>query len=183
MTRNLFEKHFIPKNLNLDECIEHLPVPPSSVSVPIKLANYSIDGPTIFVAGRYRKISRNLSQTPWILDGKRMKEDSLEEIITRELVPHFRTEDEADAGKVTFMASGREDIDVRCLGKGRPFVIEIMNAKKSTLPKTIAADVEKRVDQSKKVSVRQLQLVKRLLLLLLVKWILFERVQFHAFCF
>lgn len=161
MTRNLFEKHFCPKNLNLDECVEHLPVPPTPTSVPIKLAKYTIDGPTIFVAGKYRKISRDLSQTPWILNGKRMKEDSLEEIITRDLVPYFRTDNEDLPGKVTFMASGREDIDVRCLSKGRPFVIEIMNAKKSSLPTTIAANIEKRIDLSKKVSVRHLQCVKR----------------------
>lgn len=161
MTRNLFEKHFCPKNLNLDECIVHLPVPPAPTSIPIKLAKYTIDGPTIFVAGKYRKISRDLSQTPWILNGKRMKEDSLEEIITRDLVPHFHSEGEHLSGKVTFMASGREDIDVRCLSKGRPFVIEVMNAKKTSLPATIAANIEKRIDQSKKVSVRHLQLVKR----------------------
>lgn len=163
MTRNLFEKYFTPKNLNLDVCVEHLPVPPPTASVPINLTKYTIEGPTIFVAGKYRKISRNLSQTPWILDGKRMKEDSLEEIVTRELVPYFRplTFGDAQSGKVTFMASGREDVDVRCLGKGRPFVIEITNANKCKLPTAVAADVEKRVDQSKQVSVRYLQLVKR----------------------
>lgn len=161
MTRNLFEKYFTPKNLNLDAWIEHLPVPPQAVSVPLNLSKYTIEGPTIFVAGKYRKISRNLSQTPWILEGRRMKEDSLEEIITRDLVPYFHSDGDEQSGKVTFMASGREDIDVRCLGKGRPFVIEIMNAKKVSLPTTIAADIENRIDQSKQVSVRHLQLVKR----------------------
>lgn len=161
MTRNLFEKYFTPKNLNIDAFVEHLPVPPRPVSTPINTTKYTIDGPTIFVAGKYRKISRNLSQTPWILDGKRMKDDSLEEIITRELVPFFRSDSDEQGGKVTFMASGREDIDVRCLGKGRPFVIEIVNAYKCQLPTTVADDIEKRVDLSKKVSVRYLQLVKR----------------------
>lgn len=161
ITRTFFEKHFYPKNLNLDECVKHLPVPPNQPSMRVKLSKYVIEGPTIFVAGKYRKMSRDLSQTPWILDGKRMKEDSLQEIIVREIAPYFEIDSNDQSEKTTFMASGREDIDVRCLGKGRPFVVEINNARKSSLPKNVAADIEQRIDQSKMVSVRHLQLVKR----------------------
>ena len=38
-----------------------------------------------FVAGRYNKFSRELPQTPWILDGKRVFETSVEELITNEM--------------------------------------------------------------------------------------------------
>lgn len=112
MTRNLFEKHFYPDNLNMEEVVKHLPVPPSQVSVPIKLSKCTIAGPTIFVAGRYRKLSRNLSQSPWIINGKRMKEDSLQEIIAREVAPYFGIDPIGQSDKIIFMSSGREDIDV-----------------------------------------------------------------------
>ena len=35
--------------------------------------------------------------------------------------------------KALFHGAGREDIDARCLGKGRPFVVEIKNPKKRSL--------------------------------------------------
>lgn len=118
------------------------------------------------MAGRYRKLSRELSQSPWILGGKRVMADSVSEIIAREIAPYFSVDPVAQVEQINFMSSGREDIDVRCLGKGRPFVLELVNSKKSTLPLNIAADMELAVDKSKKVSVQHLQLVKRLVPLL-----------------
>lgn len=164
MTRNAFEKHFFPENLNLKDCVEHLPVPPSAVSTPIKLTKCTISGPTIFVAGRYRKLSRELSQSPWILGGKRVMDESVQEIIAREIAPYFSVDPVSQVEQINFMSSGREDIDVRCLGKGRPFVLELVNSKKSSLSPNIAAAMEMAVDKSKKVSVQHLQLVKRLVL-------------------
>ncbi len=41
---------------------------------------------------RYVKLSRELSQTPWFIDGQRVGNDetSLEEEIVRHVLPHFR---------------------------------------------------------------------------------------------
>lgn len=161
MTRTLFEKNFYPENLDIEACIKHLPVPPSPISTPLKLVKCSIVGPTIFVAGRYRKLSRDLSQTPWILDGKRIKCNSLLEIIVQEVAPYFGININTNSEKVVFMSSGREDIDVRCLGRGRPFVLEIQDAKKIVLPALDAAKMELNIDQSKLVSVQHLQITKR----------------------
>lgn len=161
ITRTLFDKNFYPENLDLDKCIEHLPVPPVSLTTPIKLAKCFVTGPTIFVAGRYCKLSRDLSQTPWVLDGKRMKEDSLQEIIARKIAPHFGVNVETNKEKVVFMSSRREDIDVRCLGKGRPFALEIQDSKKLVLPPQDAAKIELQIDGSEIVSVHHLQVVNR----------------------
>lgn len=161
MTRTLFEKNFYPENLDVEACINHLPVPPSTLSTPLKLVKCSIVGPTIFVAGRYRKLSRDLSQTPWILDGKRIKCNSLQEIIAHEVAPYFGINIDTNSEKVVFMSSGREDIDVRCLGRGRPFVLEIQDAKKLVLPARDAANIELKIDESKLVSVQHLQITKR----------------------
>lgn len=59
------------------------------------------------------------------------------------------------------MSSGREDVDVRCLGKGRPFVLEIPNSFRTTLTTSEANLIEKDIDKSQKLSVRNLQIVKR----------------------
>lgn len=124
----------------------------------VTLGKCTISGPTIFVAGRYRKLSDHLCQSPWILSGKRVMDESVQEIITKEIVPYFGV---SDNDQINFMASGREDVDVRCLGKGRPFVVEILNSKRTKLPVEIAADMENHVDTTGKVSVHHLQLVKR----------------------
>ena len=79
-----------------------------------------------YIGGRYIKLRRGLPQSPWIMDGGERKGDSsVQEEIAVHVLPSFR----ADA--YVFMSSGREDIDVRMLGSGRPFVIELKNARKA----------------------------------------------------
>lgn len=75
----------------------------------------------MFVGGRYNKFSRTLSQTPWIIDGHRKSESSVEEMICDKMTFLLR----ADSHK--FSSSGREDVDVRMLGNGRPFLVEFLN--------------------------------------------------------
>ncbi|CAH2101625.1 unnamed protein product [Euphydryas editha] len=73
----------------------------------------------------YIKLSRNLPQSPWILDGKRVLPSSVQEIIFAPLAKCYKWE-EADAERrLKLIAAGREDVDVRCLGDGRPFAVEI----------------------------------------------------------
>jgi tRNA pseudouridine synthase 10 len=62
-----------------------------------------------------------LSQTPWVVDGKRKSEFSVEELICKPI------NEAVLATEWRFSASGREDVDVRMLGNGRPFVIEFIN--------------------------------------------------------
>ncbi|XP_061167427.1 tRNA pseudouridine synthase Pus10-like [Saccostrea echinata] len=66
----------------------------------------------VFVACRYNKYSRTLSQTPWILDLGRKSQSSVEEEICEPLKQKFRFTEQR------FSSSGREDVDVRMLGKG-----------------------------------------------------------------
>jgi len=90
----------------------------------------------LYIAGRYKKLVRGIPQSKWHCTackgkgcekcnwtGKRYPE-SVEELIS----PPFL---EATGGvKTSFHASGREDVDARMLGKGRPFAIEISQPKK-----------------------------------------------------
>lgn len=86
-----------------------------------------------------------------------MKENSIQELISNEICPFFGI----DETGVSFIASGREDTDVRMLGKGRPFVLQIPNAKKSKLNENIAFEIQSKINKTKLVSVQHLQLVKR----------------------
>lgn len=76
---------------------------------------------SIFIAGRYNKYLRNLSQSPWIdKDDVRIKE-SVQELIEDGLKKFLQFD------KSIFSSSGREDVDVRMLGNGRPFVFKLVN--------------------------------------------------------
>ncbi|KAI5055744.1 hypothetical protein GOP47_0029265 [Adiantum capillus-veneris] len=95
--------------------------PPPKCNDACKL-DVSCHRSSIFIGGRYLKFSRNVSQSPWLIDEDRKGDGSVQEIIADVVFPHFK----ADSYK--FHASGREDIDVRMLGRGRPFLVEIINA-------------------------------------------------------
>ncbi|MEM3874731.1 MAG: tRNA pseudouridine(54/55) synthase Pus10 [Candidatus Bathyarchaeia archaeon] len=93
----------------------------------------------LYIAGRYKKLVRGIPQSKWFCTncrgkgcekcnwtGKRYPE-SVEELISEPIL-------KATGGaKTSFHASGREDVDARMLGKGRPFVIEIAQPKRRFL--------------------------------------------------
>ncbi len=75
----------------------------------------------VFVFGRYKKLVRNVSQSKWKYPY------SVEEALEKAL-KDFGGEE------VILHASGREDVDVRALGTGRPFVAEVRRPKRRSLP-------------------------------------------------
>jgi tRNA pseudouridine synthase 10 len=94
---------------------------------------------SIFIKGRYNKFIRGIPQTHWDcrlcrgkgcescnFSGKQYK-TSVEELIS----PDFVKEAKAENSK--FHGAGREDIDVKMLGKGRPFILELRNPQIRTL--------------------------------------------------
>lgn len=113
---------------------------------------------TIFIAGRYNKYLRNLSQSPWFdKDDIRIK-NSVQEMI-EDGIKKFLTFD-----KCVFSSSGREDVDVRMLGIGRPFVFKILNPwDSSTFNKGVMQQIEEFVNNKYKdmVRVRDLQIVTK----------------------
>lgn len=157
VSRNYFEKFFVPNNINLETFRQQFSVPPLAPSNSIRLDRITFTGPTVFVAGRYNKFSRELSQSPWILNGKRMSERSVQEVIVDAIAAYFKVSD----CSITFMSSGREDVDVRCLGRGRPFVLEIMDSAKTVLDPSSAVKMEQEVKQSDLVAIRDLQMIRR----------------------
>ncbi len=117
---------------------------------------------SIFIYGRYNKFIRGIPQTHWDcrlcrgkgcesckFTGKQYK-TSVEELIS----PKFVIEAKADDSK--FHGAGREDIDVKMLGNGRPFILELKNPKIRTLDlKKIQNKVNK--SNKKKIKVTDLQ--------------------------
>lgn len=108
------------------------------------------------MAGRYNKYCRELPQSPWILDGERKADSSIQELICEPIKETIK------AGDYRFSASGREDVDVRMLGSGRPFVVEIINPHRLRLTRTELAQLQQNINSStKRVKVRSLQFVTR----------------------
>ena len=102
----------------------------------------------IFIEGRYKKLVRNIPQTKWPCrkcKGKGCEEcngtgkqyqESVEELISKIILKQTR------GYEAKFHGAGREDIDVRMLGTGRPFVLEIKEPKIRKLDlKKIAKEV------------------------------------------
>ncbi|MFA5363762.1 MAG: tRNA pseudouridine(54/55) synthase Pus10 [Candidatus Bathyarchaeia archaeon] len=89
-----------------------------------------------YVRGLYKKLVRGIPQSKWSCRSCRgegcpkcggtgkMYSDSVEEIIAGPLL------EKTGGADVAFHASGREDVDARMLGTGRPFVMEVKKPKK-----------------------------------------------------
>lgn len=107
----------------------------------------------VLFEGRYRKLSRDLPQTIFYCPeckgrgcnrcegfGKITK-DSVQELIARVAMPRFK------ARRNKFHGAGREDMDVRMLGNGRPFVFEMQKAKRPDVDlEALAEAVQQRSD-------------------------------------
>jgi tRNA pseudouridine synthase 10 len=93
----------------------------------------------LFVAGRYRKLVRTIPQSKWFCSSCRgrgcekcggtgkLYPESVEELVSKPFL------EAAEGEKTAFHASGREDIDARMLGNGRPFVVEVSKPQKRQL--------------------------------------------------
>ena len=100
----------------------------------------------LLIYGRYRKLVRGIPQTP--LRGYR---ESVASIICRPF-------SKASGGRCIFHGAGREDIDVRMLGNGRPFILEIKNPKRRNINLEEAA---KEINRSGKIEVLDLRFSSR----------------------
>ena len=153
----------------------HYTVPPSvpeeEMASKIKMYDNSI-----FMAGRYNKFSRELPQTPWIVDGNRIMETSVEELITEPLKQIIKIDGTSIRAQdlihfwswlisilgAKFASSGREDVDVRMLGNGRPFLLEVLNPWKAKFSSEEWRGFEEAINsKSEDVFVRDLQVVPK----------------------
>lgn len=94
---------------------------------------------SVFFYGRYQKFERGIPQTHWdcrACKGKGCEKcnftgaqylDSVEELIGRPVIEMF------DAEGAVLHGAGREDIDARMVGTGRPFILEVVAPKKRSI--------------------------------------------------
>lgn len=111
----------------------------------------------LYLKGRYRKLVRGIPQSRWFCKECRgqgcekcgytgeMYPESVESLISAEILNMVKGE------KTVFHASGREDIDARMLGSGRPFIVEIKRPEKrfinlEKLEKQVNKYAEKKVE-------------------------------------
>ncbi len=100
----------------------------------------------LFFYGRYRKNERGIPQTHWDcrtcrgagceqcnFTGKQYQ-DSVEELIGRPVIGLF------SAGNAVLHGAGREDIDARMVGTGRPFILEVVAPLRRTADLAIVED-------------------------------------------
>ena len=88
-----------------------------------------------YIYGRYRKLERGIPQTKWPCrackgrgcekcNGTGLQYDSsVQDLIGNPILEVLQSPEHS------FHGMGREDIDVRCMGRGRPFVIELKEPK------------------------------------------------------
>jgi len=94
---------------------------------------------SVFFYGRYQKFERGIPQTHWncrACKGAGCEKcnftgaqylDSVEELIGRPVINAF------DAQNAVLHGAGREDIDARMIGTGRPFILEVVEPKRRSL--------------------------------------------------
>lgn len=106
---------------------------------------------SVFFYGRYQKFERGIPQTHW--DCRTCKGagcekcnftgaqylDSVEELIGRPVISAFH------AKNAVLHGAGREDIDARMIGTGRPFILEVVEPKKRSLD---LAELEKEINRT-----------------------------------
>ncbi|MFX0021655.1 MAG: tRNA pseudouridine(54/55) synthase Pus10 [Candidatus Hermodarchaeota archaeon] len=121
--------------------------------------NYSVEFlvKSIFIYGRYNKMIRGIPQTHWFCKKcmgagcelcdytGRQYLTSVEDLISPEFL------DESKASDAKFHGAGREDIDVRMLGSGRPFILELRNPKIRNLN---LDEIQKRTNKKNRKKVR-----------------------------
>ena len=90
ITRSFFEKYLTPSTLDVATFKKFIAVPPAAPDNALFFNRVTIAGPTIFLAGRYCKYSRELSQTPWFIEGKRVHDYSVQELIVDQIAPYFK---------------------------------------------------------------------------------------------
>mmetsp|Transcript_9144 Transcript_9144/g.13710 ORF Transcript_9144/g.13710 Transcript_9144/m.13710 type:complete len:484 (+) Transcript_9144:45-1496(+) len=127
--------------------------PPTIVKEGKLLIETKVSHAQAYIKGRYLKLARGISQTPWILGkNERRFTTSVQELIANAAVPEFK------CGSVKFHSGGREDADVRMLGNGRPFVLEMSQPHRLVEKSSIKKVEEKLNAEQKLIQVRNLEL-------------------------
>ena len=140
----------LEKNLKKEVDFEN-PVIMAVVDTSFDVVSLQIS--SLFIYGRYKKYRRDIPQTRWfckICHGKGCKkceytgklyDTSVEELVAKRFLEITQGDDES------FHGCGREDVDVRMLGNGRPFILEIKNPRVRTFD---LSEIERDINKANK---------------------------------
>ena len=117
---------------------------------------------SVFFYGRYKKFERGIPQTHWdcrACKGKGCEKcnftgaqylDSVEELIGRPVIEVF------DGENAVLHGAGREDIDARMIGTGRPFILEVVSPKKRSIDlAALEAEINRTADGRVSVAIKR----------------------------
>ncbi|XP_065346377.1 tRNA pseudouridine synthase Pus10 [Cloeon dipterum] len=140
-----------------EEFVAKFDYPPTAPAEPAFYNGVQCSHNAIFIAGRYNKFSRYLSQTPWLVEGERRMEGSVQELVSKVLEEHCTSKNSK------FVASGREDVDVRTLGRGRPFAVELPDPHKTFFDPSELVMMQKLINEGARglIHVRDLQRIHK----------------------
>ncbi|KAJ1794084.1 hypothetical protein LPJ59_004610 [Coemansia sp. RSA 2399] len=138
-----------------DSFAQKFACPPPAISSAAKVESLVFKRASLFVGGRYLKLERGISQSPFIVEGRRVVETSVAEVVGEPLQQLVRCDE------YNLVGSGREDADVRMLGDGRPFYIECINPRIKAISQEQIHEIEaKLVGSDSPVQVRRFQLIR-----------------------
>jgi len=127
------------------------------VVVDLATDGISLEVNSAFVYGRYRKLERGIPQTEWPCsdcDGRGRRRGApcetcggtgylYETSVEEEIGPPIR--ERTDGERAVFHGAGREDVDARMIGDGRPFVVELKEPQRRRLDwGTLEATINRR---------------------------------------
>lgn len=107
--------------LTPEQIVENFPIQTFFLTKKSLQLRIELQTKNAYIKGYYNKYSRNISQTPWCVDGAATLDGSIEEIIAPPICSL------SNSSGYKFHTAGREDVDVRMLGNGRPFVVEVIS--------------------------------------------------------
>ncbi|KAK0182934.1 hypothetical protein PV327_001016 [Microctonus hyperodae] len=141
---NIYSRNNIEKLLNNiedDEFMKYF----SLSSGHVTIGKISCFHRGIFIGGRYKKLSRHLSQTPWYINGEKKMETSVQDLLCNHIVKYTNSD------TLKFLSSGREDVDVRTINRGRPFAVELINPKVTIITAEKLAEIVNEINASTKL--------------------------------
>ena len=131
-------------DIKLPDVVAHLNLETGEVELQVA---------SLFIRGRYRKLLRGIPQTRWpcrecrgrgcprCQGTGRMYQESVDELIRPAVMEAAAAED------TVFHGAGREDIDARMLGSGRPFIVEAVRPRIRTIDlPALQAEINRRAD-------------------------------------
>ncbi|XP_011876849.1 PREDICTED: putative tRNA pseudouridine synthase Pus10 [Vollenhovia emeryi] len=122
----------------------HFTIPQIVSKTFVRVDNILCSHGSIFIGGRYNKLSRKLSQTPWFINGEKKVETSVQDLLCNPIAETVRAE------SIKFLSSGREDVDVRNIYDGRPFAVELLNPRMTNITSELLAGLTDSINQSTK---------------------------------